>query len=152
MMILFPTTLNDESGLSETSVATWTISYDIGYMSSSMSRTLELWKAANSFNFGSYLKTKFDAHMFVDNQMSDLENEATQYESPNEESENARGSDEYKSPSPLHPPCGKRQRVSGTEDHDYVPEQLVYNHWKLRGMCHLLLLSRRFICILLQSN
>jgi hypothetical protein len=33
-------------------------------------------------NFGSYLKTKFDAHPFVDNQMADLENEVTQYEVP----------------------------------------------------------------------
>jgi hypothetical protein len=48
MMILFPTVLNDESGLSEMSVAAWTISYNIGYMSSSMSRTLERWKAINS--------------------------------------------------------------------------------------------------------
>jgi hypothetical protein len=47
MMILFPTVLNDESGLSEMSVVAWTISYDIGYMSSSMSRTLERWKAIN---------------------------------------------------------------------------------------------------------
>jgi hypothetical protein len=29
MMILFPTVLNDESGLSEMSVTAWTISYDI---------------------------------------------------------------------------------------------------------------------------
>jgi hypothetical protein len=29
MMILFTTVLNDKSGLSETSVVTWTISYDI---------------------------------------------------------------------------------------------------------------------------
>jgi hypothetical protein len=36
-----------------------------------------------SFNFGSYLKIKFGAHLFVDNQMADLENEVTQYESPN---------------------------------------------------------------------
>jgi hypothetical protein len=48
MMILFPTVLNDESGLSETSVAAWTISYDIGYMTSSTSRTIEHWKAINS--------------------------------------------------------------------------------------------------------
>jgi hypothetical protein len=48
MMILFPAILNDESGLSETSVVAWTISYVIGYMSSSMSRTLECWKAVNS--------------------------------------------------------------------------------------------------------
>jgi hypothetical protein len=41
MMIFFPTVLNDESGLSETSVAAWTISYDIGYMLSSTSRILE---------------------------------------------------------------------------------------------------------------
>jgi hypothetical protein len=41
MMILFPTVLNDESGLSETCVASWTISNDIGYMSSSTSRTLK---------------------------------------------------------------------------------------------------------------
>jgi hypothetical protein len=71
-------------------------------MSSSMSRTLEHWKAINSathtknnlsFNFDSYLKAKFDAHPFIDNQMLDLENEATQYESPNEGSGNAGGSD-----------------------------------------------------------
>jgi hypothetical protein len=42
------TMLNDKSGLSETSVAAWTISYDIGYMLSSTSRTLERWKAVNS--------------------------------------------------------------------------------------------------------
>jgi hypothetical protein len=48
MMIFFPTVLNDESGLSEMSVVAWTISYDIGYISSSMSRTLERWKAVNS--------------------------------------------------------------------------------------------------------
>jgi hypothetical protein len=63
--------------------------------------------------------------------MLDLENEVTQYESPNDGSESTGGSDEYESPSPLHPPCGKRQRASGTEDPDYVPEQLVYDHWKL---------------------
>jgi hypothetical protein len=48
MMILFPTILNDKSGLSEISVATWTISYDIRYMSSSMLRTLERWMVINS--------------------------------------------------------------------------------------------------------
>jgi hypothetical protein len=77
------------------------------------------------------LKTKFDAHPFVDIQMTDLENEATQYESPNEGSENAGGSYLYESPSPLHPPCGKRERASGTEDPDYVLEQPVYDNWKL---------------------
>jgi hypothetical protein len=41
VMIIFLTILNDESGLSEMSVAAWTISYDIGYMLSSTSRTLE---------------------------------------------------------------------------------------------------------------
>jgi hypothetical protein len=78
------------------SVVAWTISYDIGYMPSSTSMTLERWKAINSatreqhffFKFCSYLKTKFDAHLFVDNQMAELENEASQYESPNEGSEN----------------------------------------------------------------
>jgi hypothetical protein len=74
MMILFPTVLNDESGLSEMSVVAWTISYDIGYMLSSMSRTLEHWKAVNlathiesniSFYFCSYLLTKFDTYPFV---------------------------------------------------------------------------------------
>jgi hypothetical protein len=40
--------LNDESSLSEMSLVAWTISYDIGYMSSSTSRTLERWKAVNS--------------------------------------------------------------------------------------------------------
>jgi hypothetical protein len=48
MMILFPIVLNVESGLSETSVTAWTISYDIGYMSSSTSRILEPWKAIHS--------------------------------------------------------------------------------------------------------
>jgi hypothetical protein len=63
--------------------------------------------------------------------MADLEIEATQYESPNEVSGNARGSNLYESPSPFHPPCGKRQRASGIEDPDYVLEQPVYDHWKL---------------------
>jgi hypothetical protein len=40
--------INDESGLSEMFVAAWTISYNIRYVSSSMSRTLECWKAVNS--------------------------------------------------------------------------------------------------------
>jgi hypothetical protein len=66
-------------------------------------------RATFSFNFDSYLKTEFDAHPFVDNQMVDLENEVTQYESPNERSGNAGGSELYECPSPLHPPCGKRQ-------------------------------------------
>jgi hypothetical protein len=70
-----------------------------------------------SFNFGSYLKTKFDAQLFVHNQMSDLENEVTQYK--------------YESPSPLHPSCSKRQRASGTEDQNYIPEQSVYDNCKL---------------------
>jgi hypothetical protein len=48
MMILFSTVLNHESGLRETSVAAWAISYDIGYMSPSTSRTLERWKVVNS--------------------------------------------------------------------------------------------------------
>jgi hypothetical protein len=34
-------------------------------------------RATFSFNFGSYLKTKFDTHAFVDKQMAGLENEAT---------------------------------------------------------------------------
>jgi hypothetical protein len=44
----FDTMLNDESGLSEMNVVAWTISYDIGYMSSSTSRIIEHWKAVNS--------------------------------------------------------------------------------------------------------
>jgi hypothetical protein len=63
--------------------------------------------------------------------MVDLENEATQYESPNEGSGNAGGSDMYESPSPLHPPCSKRQQASDTEDPDYILKQLVYDNWKL---------------------
>jgi hypothetical protein len=70
--------------------------------------------------------------------MSDLENEATQYESPNEGSRNARGSNEYESPSPLHPPCGKRQRASGTDDPDYVLKQSVYDHWKLNLLIYII--------------
>jgi hypothetical protein len=82
------------------------------------------------------LKTKFDAHPFVDNQTMDLENEATQYESPNEGSGNAGGSDLYESPSPLHPLCGKRQQASGTADLDYIPKQPVYDHWKLNVLIY----------------
>jgi hypothetical protein len=54
--------------------------------------------------------------------MADLENEATQYESPDEGSRNAGGLDLYESPSPLHSPCSKRQRASGTENLDYIPK------------------------------
>jgi hypothetical protein len=63
MMILFlltealETMLNDESGLSETSVAAWTISYDIGYMLASTSRTLEHWKTVN-------LATRTESNLF----------------------------------------------------------------------------------------
>jgi hypothetical protein len=63
--------------------------------------------------------------------MSDLENEVTQYESPIVGSGNAGGSDEYESPSHLHPPCGKTQQASGTEDQDYVSKQPVNDLWKL---------------------
>jgi hypothetical protein len=68
--------------------------------------------------------------------MADLESEATQYESPNEENGNARGSDLYESPSPLPPLCGKRQRASGTKDPYYVSEQPVYNNWKLNVLIY----------------
>jgi hypothetical protein len=54
--------------------------------------------------------------------MAGLENEVTQYESPNGGSGNVGGSDLYESPSPLNLLCGKRQRASGIEDPDYVPE------------------------------
>jgi hypothetical protein len=57
MMIPFPIVLNDESGLSETSVAAWTISYDIGYMLSSTSSTLESWKIIN-------LATRTESNLF----------------------------------------------------------------------------------------
>jgi hypothetical protein len=145
MMILFSIILNDESGLSETSVAAWSISYDIRYMSSFTSRTLERWKAVNSatrtesnlfFQFWFLFENKFDAHPFVDNQMADLKNEVTQYESPNEGSGNVGGSDLYESPSPLHPLCSKRQWASGTEDPDYVLEQPIYDHWKLNVLIY----------------
>jgi hypothetical protein len=82
------------------------------------------------------LKTKFDAHSFVDNQMVDLEIEVTQYESPNEGSGNAGGSELYESPSPLCSLCGKRQRASGTEDLDYILELPVYDHWKLNVLIY----------------
>jgi hypothetical protein len=68
--------------------------------------------------------------------MADLENDVTQYESPDEGSGNAGDLDSYESPSPLHPPCGKRQRGSGTENQDYVLEQPVYNHWKLNVLIY----------------
>jgi hypothetical protein len=60
--------------------------------------------------------------------MVGLANEAIQYESPNEGSENVGCSDLYESPSPLNPPCGKRQRASITEDPDYIPEQPAYKY------------------------
>jgi hypothetical protein len=66
-------------------------------------------RAIFSFNFCSYLKTKFDTHSFVDNQMADPENEANQYESPNKGSGNAGSLDSYESPSLFQPPCTKRQ-------------------------------------------
>jgi hypothetical protein len=68
--------------------------------------------------------------------MTDLENEATQYESLNEGSGNAGGSDLYQSPSLLHPPCGKGQRASGTEDPDYILKQPVDDHWKLNVLIY----------------
>jgi hypothetical protein len=68
--------------------------------------------------------------------MMDLENEMTQYESPNEGSGNEGGSDLYESPLPLHPPCAKRQRASCTEDLDYVLEQPIYDHWKLNVLIY----------------
>jgi hypothetical protein len=82
------------------------------------------------------LKTKFDAHPFANNQMADLENEATQYEFPNEGRGNVGGLDLYESPSPLHPPCSKRQRASGTEDPDDVSGQPVYDNWKLNVLIY----------------
>jgi hypothetical protein len=68
--------------------------------------------------------------------MADLENEMTQYESPNERSGNAGGLDLYESPS-HHPPCGKRQRASGI-DRDYVLKQPVYDHWKLNVLIYII--------------
>jgi hypothetical protein len=68
--------------------------------------------------------------------MTDLENEVTQYESPNERSGNAGGSDLYESPSPLHPPYDNSQRASGTEDPNYIPKQSVYDHWKLNVLIY----------------
>jgi hypothetical protein len=85
-------------------------------------------RATFSFNFCSYLKIRFDTYPFIDNQMKEPENEATQYESPNEGSGTAGSSDSYESPSPPQLPCAKRKRPSGTEDPDYILEQLVYNH------------------------
>jgi hypothetical protein len=59
--------------------------------------------------------------------MAEHDNEAIQYESLNKGSGNARSSDSYESPSPAQPLCAKRQRVSGTEDPNYVPKQLAYD-------------------------
>jgi hypothetical protein len=65
MMILFPTMLNDERGLSETSVAVWTISMILDTCRHlrqgpwSVGRSLirqPALRATFSFNFGSYLK------------------------------------------------------------------------------------------------
>jgi hypothetical protein len=70
--------------------------------------------------------------------MTDLENEVTQYESSNEGSGNERGSDLDESHSPLHPPCTKRQRASGTENPDYISEQPVCDHWKLNILIYII--------------
>jgi hypothetical protein len=48
-------------------------------------------------------------HPFLDKQMAELENDATQYECPNEGSGNVESSDLYKSPSPPQPLYAKRQ-------------------------------------------
>jgi hypothetical protein len=55
--------------------------------------------------------------------MAEPENQATQYESPNEGSGNEGSLDSYESPLPLQPPCAKRQRASGPDDLDYISEQ-----------------------------
>jgi hypothetical protein len=68
--------------------------------------------------------------------MVELENKVTQYESPNEGSRNAGGLDSYKSPSPFHHSCAKRQRASGIDDLDYILEQPVYDHWKLNVLIY----------------
>jgi hypothetical protein len=96
-------------------------------MSSSTSRTLQYRKAINSATH-TESNIFFDTYPFVDNQMKEPKNEATQYESPNEGSGTAGSSDSYESPSPPQFPCAKRKRSSGTEDPDYIPEQLVYDH------------------------
>jgi hypothetical protein len=49
---------------------------------------------------------------------------------------NAGGSNLYEYPSPFNPLCGKRQIASGTEDLDYIPEQPVYDHWKLNVLIY----------------
>jgi hypothetical protein len=130
MMILFPTVLNDERRSSEMSVVAWTVSMILGtcrHLHQGPQSVGRLFiqqpalRAIFSFNFCYYLKEKFVAHPFVNSQMAGVENEATQYESPNEGSRNAGSSDSYESPSPPHPPCTKRQRASVTEDPDYIP-------------------------------
>jgi hypothetical protein len=60
--------------------------------------------------------------------MAGPENEMTQYESPNEGRGNEGSSDLYESPSPLQPPCTKRQQASDIKDPHYVPEQPVQDH------------------------
>jgi hypothetical protein len=54
-----------------------------------------------------------------------------QYESSNEGSGNEGSSDSYHSPSPPDPLCAKRQRASSTDDLDYIPEEAIYDYYKL---------------------
>jgi hypothetical protein len=60
--------------------------------------------------------------------MVKLGSPVTRYEASNEGRGNEGSSDSYKSPSPAEPPCTKRQRSSGQQDPNYVPEQVVYDH------------------------
>jgi hypothetical protein len=145
MMILFPTILNDESGLSETSVVAWIIFYDIWYKLSYMSRTSERWKAINSaiqternffFQFWFLFENKI-WHICVCRQPND-----GSWEWSDSIWASQRGKQECRRfglvwfSFTLYPPCDKRQRASSTEDPDYIPEQPPYDHWKLNVLIY----------------
>jgi hypothetical protein len=63
--------------------------------------------------------------------MAGLENEATQYESPNERSGNAGGSDLYESPSSLNPLCDIGNEHLAPRTQITFRNNRVYDHWKL---------------------
>jgi hypothetical protein len=59
--------------------------------------------------------------------MADPQSLVAQIESRNQGSKNEESLDSYESPSNPYPQC-KRQRSSGPQDKDYVPEEELYEH------------------------
>jgi hypothetical protein len=137
-MIHFSVVLNDENGLSEMSAAAWTISYDIGYMSSSTSRTLERWNVVNS---ATYTKSNIFFPIFFliwKQNLTHIHLSRTRWRNMRIKRLNMSlpmgevGMKEVRTRMnllhPLQPLCAKRQRAPGNEDPDYVLEQPIYDY------------------------